>query len=393
MSARSDAAMAEIYRMCGPFHDPCANIQEPPPMELSTELIDDLGVGFLFPTYAGGPMRTRRNNEVKYNPTRTMQARNVAHMAPSKQGTKRKEYPEDKENIQNVQLDIEREERRPVKRVKSTHNANPQRSDAKTYKEVVYNSHQQQPSDSQLREYLSGYGYGRTLGRPAPQGSHAPRHAMVEDVNPYNGGVLHGEQIGGVMGRYPNQVSEPYQPQHYPPTLSRTTFPDRQPREPVASPYIPASTQRQGCLGNPSSIPDSRVSAVTSPHGDVQNAQATKPQFYNTSSGHVHQQQAMAHSSPKASHEQHREPRAHNGNPRYHPYAKSRRGSAQSIEAPQMQQLSGGSSVQPVGTAAAQVDKPSIPDIAPASSEQDSPPNPVPNIQWDPEWDKFLEGI
>lgn len=400
MSARSDAAMAEIYRMCEPFLDPCTNIQVPPPMEVSTELIDDLGVGFLFPTYASNPTRATGNNEVKRNPMRTMQARNVAHMAPSKQGTKRKEYPEDNENFQHVQFDAERQERRPIKKVKSVHNANPQRSDRQLNKDAAKNSQQQQPFDSQLREYLSGYGYRRTSGGPAPQSSQAPRHAIVEDVDTYNGGVLYGEQIGGIMGRYPNQVSEPYQPQHYPSTLSRTTFPDRQPpREPLASPHITAPTRRQGFLDNPSSVLAPGVSVHAFPYGDVQSGRAKEPQTYITSSApnvqDVQQrQQAMARPSPKADHVHHREPRAHNSyNVRYHPYAKSRRGIPQSIEAPQVQQLGGGSSVQPVGTTAAQVDKPSIPDIAPASLEQDSHPNPVLDFQWDPEWDRFLEEL
>lgn len=400
MSARSDAAMAEIYRMCRPFLDPCANIQEPPPMELSTELIDDLEVGFLFPTHAGGPTRARRNNETKPNPTRTMQPRNVAQMAPKRQGTKRKEYPEDKENFQNVQFDIEREERRPVKRVKSVQNANPQRIDTELNKDAGKKSHQKQSPDSQLREYLSGYGYGRTLGRPAPQGSRAPRHAMVEDITPYNGGVLYGKQFGEMMGRYPNQVSKPYQPQRYPSTLSRTTFPDPQPpREPVASPYIPTSTGRQGVLDHYSFVIDPGVSSVTSPHGDVQNSQAMEPHSYKRSSApnkqDVYQQrQAMAQSSPRADRGHHREPRAHNSNDlRYHPYAKSRRDITQSKETPQIQQLGGESSAQPVGTAAAQVDQSSVPDVAPATLEHVSPLSRVPDFQWNPEWDSFLEEL
>lgn len=397
MSAKSDAAMAEIIRMCEPFLDPCADIQEPPPMELSTELIDDLGVGFLFPTHAGGPTRARRNIEAKRSPTRAMQPRNVAHMAPSKQGTKRKEYPEDNENFQHVQLDAERQECRPVKRVKSVHNANPQRSDTQVNKDAAKNSHQQPPSDSQLRKYLSGYGYGRTLGRSAPLSSQAPRHTLVEDVDTYNGGVSYKEQTGGLMGMNPDQVSDPYQPQHYSSTLSRTTFPSRQPpREPVASPYIPISTVRQGFLDHHSSVVDPGVSAVTSPHSDVQSGQAVEPHPYTRSSApnaqDVHQQQqAMAQPSPNANRGHHREPRAHISNLRYYPYTKSRRGIAQSIEASQMQQLSGESSVQPVRIAAARVDKSSNPDVAPTSLEEEAPSSPVPNSQWDQEWDSFLE--
>ena len=180
MSAKSDKAMAEIYRMCEPFLDPCAGFQDSAPMELSAELIDDLGIGFLFPKHAGRQMRERRNQSAMPNPARTMQAGDMAQLVPRKQGTKRQEFLEDDGNFRRVQLDVERQERRPVKRVKSVHGVNSQGSDRKAHQETAHNSQQQ------LGNYHPGYSRGWTFGGPTMHYAQPSQHALVEDVDPHN---------------------------------------------------------------------------------------------------------------------------------------------------------------------------------------------------------------
>ena len=45
MDAESERAMAEILSICEPFIDPCAGLPGPPPIVLSAELVESLGMG------------------------------------------------------------------------------------------------------------------------------------------------------------------------------------------------------------------------------------------------------------------------------------------------------------------------------------------------------------
>ena len=139
MSAKSDKAMAEIYWLCEPFLGPSTNLQGQPFMDLSAELIDDLGIGFMFPGQASGKVQEKISGNVMPIQGRATQDPNVARPVLKKQGTKRKgSREEDTENFQDVQLDVEKQARRPVKRVKSVHSANSQSNNGELYQDAAY---------------------------------------------------------------------------------------------------------------------------------------------------------------------------------------------------------------------------------------------------------------
>ena len=187
MSARSDEAIAEIYRMCEPFLDPCSDLQGPPPMDLSAELIDDFGIGFMFPSPASGQMREKGSKEAIRSPAQARPPRNVAEqraVVPKKQGTKRKDYEseEDNESYQD-----ERQERRPVKRVRSARSAKTQHTNGGLYQGAVHNFQQQPPFAPQSGNYQTPYTHGQSFGWPAPQGARPAQYASVENANLYTG--------------------------------------------------------------------------------------------------------------------------------------------------------------------------------------------------------------
>ena len=160
MSARSDQAMTEIYRMCEPFLDPCSDMEDQRPLDLSAELIDELGIGFLFPNRGGRMTQRRRNEDAILNPARTMQARNVEQRGPSllskEQGTKRKDLHDGVEPFQHVQLDVERQERRSVKQIKSVHKADFQPNDRPLHSDTAVNFQQQPHFAPGSRYHRSG---------------------------------------------------------------------------------------------------------------------------------------------------------------------------------------------------------------------------------------------
>ena len=228
MSAKSEKAMAEIYWLCEPFLGPSTDLQGPPPMDLSAELIDDLGMGFMFPSRAGGKVQEKRRETAMPNGVGTMQVRNVAQPVQNKQGTKRKEHYDDGENFQGDQLNVEKQERRAVKRVKSVHGTNSHNNSGELYRDAAYNFQPQQHFAPQVGNYQSGYIYGQTFVGPAMQGDQPPQHASVEDADPGAVGNSYEEQDRGIIEQYPNLIFEPYPAQHDPSATSTKTFPDRQ---------------------------------------------------------------------------------------------------------------------------------------------------------------------
>ena len=240
-TARFDEAMAEIRWLCEPFVDFGSNFSEQPPMDLSAELIEELGISVLFPTRDGG--KGQRNEDAMPNPVQTMPAWNGAQQTPmlsKNRGTKRKESGDDQEDFQQVQLDVERQGHRPIKRVKSVHTANLQNNTA-FYPDAAYNSQQQQHFAPQ---YQSGFGPGQPFGGPPLQGG---RHDSVEWANPLVEDVLperNWDLLPQSFIQAINQVNEPIQPQQHTPTPFGTSFSDPwAPHQPcVASPYIPTYT-------------------------------------------------------------------------------------------------------------------------------------------------------
>ncbi len=238
-NARFDEAMAEIRWLCEPFVDFGSNFSEPPPMDLSAEVIEELGICFLFPTQEGG--NEQRNEDAMPNPAQTMPAWNGAQQTtpmPSKnRGTKRKGSGDDQEDFQRVQLDVERQAHRRIKRVKSVHTANLPNNNTV----AASNIQQQQHFTPQ---YQSGYSPGQIFVGPALQGG---RQASVDSANHHSEDVLPEQNWDLLPQNFIqaiNQVNEPLQPQQDPPTPFGTSFPDPwAPHQPsVVPPYIPTYT-------------------------------------------------------------------------------------------------------------------------------------------------------
>ncbi len=241
-NARFDEAMAEIRWLCEPFVDLDSDFSEPPPMDLSAELIEELGISFLFPTQESG--KGQRNEGAMPNPAQTMPAWNSAQQTPmpsKNRGTKRKGSGDDQEGFQQVQLDVERQAHRPIKRVKSVHTANLPNNSTAFYPDAASNIQRQQRFAPQ---YQSGYGPGQSFGGPALQGGRLP---PVEPANHHRDDVLP-EQNWDLLPRNfiqaINQVNEPLQPRQHTPRPLGTSLPDPwAPHQPsVASPYVPTYT-------------------------------------------------------------------------------------------------------------------------------------------------------
>ena len=188
MSAKSDKAMAEIHWMCEPFLGTGSDLQGPPPMDLSSELIEDLGMSFMFPTPGHGKAREEENPHARPSTEQTEEARDsvqrITPMLPEKQNKKRKELEDEDENFQQVQLDVERKEQRPIKRVKSVHHATFQNSDTETL------NVQQQHFPPQLDDHQLKYSPGQGSGEPFPQEIEAPQ------VENYQFGFSQGQVFG-----------------------------------------------------------------------------------------------------------------------------------------------------------------------------------------------------
>ena len=206
MSANSAEAMTEILQTCEPFLGPCSNLQDPPPMDLSAELIKDLGMGSMF---------SCQNMAQRTTP-----------MLLEKRGTKRKE----RDDGNHVQLDVESQGRRPIKRVRSAPDAN-------------FQFH-----NDPFADYQSGYSYGQVFGGPALQ---CP---PVQEANSYTSAPYE-EQYGGMGVQQWDQITEPNYIQQYSPALLETTFPDS--LSSADSPYCSAALLE-------TAFPDSLPSADSS---------------------------------------------------------------------------------------------------------------------------------
>ena len=415
MSAKSDEAMAEILRISKPFLETGSSIQDPSPMALSPALIEELGLGFLFPQQAGGELQEDWNKDKMPKPAQTMQAgkqraptlsekqrgkrkecddgnehfqdvqldvekherrprkqvKSVHHAMPNpalkmqagivvqqrtpmlsgKQGTKRKEYDDGNEYFQDVQIDVEKHERRPKKQVKSVHHATLRNNNEAQYHEKTYIHHPQQhytPSTNNHAQhhdttYISQpqqhytpptgaseveYSHGKAFGGPALQvapSARSPWSASVEDANPYE------EQSRTMIGQNFNQITRPLNPQQYTARPLEAEFPTLEPS--VGPAYIPtpmpaAQPSEYQLLGFPPSGP-----AQTSSYGNMQAGQTVwhpspmPPQMQNWQP--LNPQLAATHPRSRANGGQGREPLGMIGNNHgYHPYATSKNGNA-----------------------------------------------------------------
>ena len=244
MSVESDEAMAEIHRICEPFLDPCSSIQGPPPMDLSREFIEELGLGFLFPAQAGEDVRGKESENAMPIAAQTMQARNVAPkrtpMHSGKQGTKRKDHDDADENFQHIQLDVEKQERRPRKQVKSVHHPNFQNKSGASYHDAANNFQQRQHFTPSTREAQVGYTHEKALGGPCLPIAPPARpswSATVGDADTYTGDEPHEERNGSMIGQDFNQIMQPPSPQQ---TLATPFGANLSGLEPSVGPaYIP----------------------------------------------------------------------------------------------------------------------------------------------------------
>ena len=345
ISRRSKEAMKEIRRIAEPFLGSNPDLQGPPPMELSPELIKTMGLDRLdrmVQKIGGGEMREQGKRPT---PAQTMPAQNVAPQAtptlPINRGVKRKEHDGEDNNFQHVQLDVEKQDSRPKKQVKSVQHANLQNGNVALYHDAAYNAHQQDfsaPTGGLQPEYRYGPGFGGS----ALQGA----QTYWDASNMSNGGGPSEEQDMFFNGDQFNQSGGPSYPQSYPPASLRTNWSEHQPlRQPyVASPYV----------STPTAVP---------------NAQP------------VDHQSTTGQRRSRADRGSRREMLEHTSNtPRFHPYANSRRGNAQSTEIPQVQQLDGGDQLQPAWSPVAQVEDPCVPDMIPSSSDDNPSSNDVPDL-------------
>ena len=387
MSAKSDKAMAEMYWICEPFLDSSSSHQDQPPMDLSAELIDYLGGGFSFPNQSG--------DRVREEGTRPMLSQ--------KKGTKRKERyesnkdDEDYGNCQQVQLDVERQASRPVKRVKSVHHSSSPINSGAIHHSTANSFKQQVPFNPQLGNDQFGYSQGQKFLGPVPQEAQPPQYASVKDLDPYTGGRLLEEDNGSMKRQYEGHASELYWPQHDPWTSSWKMFPDIQrPHEIVASPYLATSGVGEGIHDYLSLLQDPEASADTFSHGDCQVGEALEHPSFGTSStpstiyvGAVSQQCEIVQARSRADREYYKEfPEWTSSSHQHHPYTNPEMGIAKSREERQMQQLGGEHPVQP--NEEAQVDDLYISDAAPALLDDASLVDPFPDVPLDPLFRDFI---
>lgn len=192
MSARSEEAMAEISSICEPFLETNSGIQSAPSNNLSPALMEELGLGYLFAERAKGQLPENWSEVNTPTLAQTIQAGNLAHPNPpilsGKQGTKRKEFDDENEDYHHVQLDVEKQERRPRKQVKSVHHANVPSNRREPYHDATYNSQQQYRLATSSGDARVGKSRGTAFSGPALQAAPPAQpqgFASVEDVDPY----------------------------------------------------------------------------------------------------------------------------------------------------------------------------------------------------------------
>ena len=393
-STKFDEAMAKIHGICEPFFDPGCDLQGPPPMDLSAELINEMGLDVMFPTQTGVKVRRKGNGNARSDSAQTTAARNLAEqntpMLPKKQGTKRKECNDSNEDFQHVKLDVEKQERRPRKQVKSIHHANFQNDNGPLYHDAAYNFQQQQYVTPPNGGFQLGYEYGPGLGGPATQDAQPQSGALVEDANSCTDGDPFEVRNEAIIGQYPNQIIESSNPQKYPAPPLKKSFPDRQPS--IYSPYQSVPTAR---------AQSSELQSLNiQPHG--------LEEFF--SQGNTQPGQSSRHPPPVSSPMPNAQPpsrqipanrprsradRGHdreplgqtNNNYRYHPYADARKGNRQRIEAPQAHQINTENQLQPTSPPVAQSGEDYHPEMTPGPLEHVQLQNTLPDAPLDPNVD------
>lgn len=397
-STKSEEAMKEIHRICEPFLGPDLNLRSPPPMDLSAAVIKEMGLDFKSQKQAAGEVRGKGKQDARPNPVqiRPNMAPEATPMPPNNQGTKRKEYDDDNEDFQHVQLDVEKQGSRPRKQVKLVHHANFQNGNGALYHNAAYNSQHQQYFAPRPGGLQSGYGYGQGFGGPTVQGARPHWGASVEDANTYNGGGPFEEQDGGIIGQQLNQTIEPFHSQSHPATHSGKAFSNRQ--SSVGSPYIPVSTARaQPSDFQPLSFQPGGPSEK-SYYGNIQASQTLKGP--PTISPAMPNAQPPSRQSPGTQFEPRADGRNNRGplrqtskNHRYNPYASSSKGNGQSMEIPQMHQPDGRDQLQTAWTPVAQAEEPYNPETIPSSSDNNPSPNGVPAFPQFLDLDNIFEYI
>lgn len=389
MSAKSDEAMAEIHRICEPLLGPCSTIEDPPPMALSPALIEELGLGFLFPLQADGELQGNWNEDKMPTPAQTMQAGNVAQRPPpvlsGKQGTKRKEYDIDgNEYFQDVQLDVEKQARRSRKQVKSVHHATLQNNNQAQYHDTNYIYHPQQHYTPLTGASGVEYSHGKAFGGPALQvapPARPPWFASVEDADPYE------EQSRTMIGQNFSQINRPFNPKQYTTRPLGAEFPTLQPS--VGPAYIPPPAPAAPPSGfQPLGFLLSGPTG-TSSQDNMQASQKRRRRAPLSSSVPIEQPQSHQPTAtlqrPRVDRGHGREPLGNMGNShRYHPYANPGRGNAQSIEASQAQQLDDENQYQPIWTTATSADYQYIPEQPFSPLAHTQPPTRIPKFPLDP---------
>ena len=390
-STKFDEAMAEIHGICEPFLDLGSDLHGPPPMDLSVELINEMGLDVMFPTQPGVKVRRKGNGNARPNSAQTTPVRNLAEqntpMLPKKQGTKRKECNDSNEDFQHVQLDVEKQERRPRKQVKSVHHTNFQKNSGALYHDDAFNTQQQQHFDPQYKYYQSGFPQEQALGGPVLQGG---KYASIDDADQYTGGGRFEEQIRGMIGQHFNQNIEPSHHHIYPANPFRETFLDRQPS--VDSPYQPVPTARaqasnlQALNIQPHGVEEHFSQGNMQPGQTLRHPPPMSSPMPNAQSPSRQIPENRPRSRADRGHD--REPQGQTNNKyRYHPYANSRKGSGQRMEAPQAHQINSENQLQSAEISEAQVEENYHPHMAPGPLEHVQLQNTLPDAPLDPNVD------
>lgn len=218
MAGKTDEAMAELEQVYESFRNPHFVLQGSPTVDLSAESTNSSG--FMFPNQA------RRNSEnAMPNPERTGQDQaGTTPVNSERQRTKRKARDDEVESFQHGQLDFERQEPRPPKRVKSVQVVH----SGVHHHDTEYSFQRQPQVFPQPGGYQPSYSQKQNCGQPA-------QHAFIEDEDLYNDSGSYQLQNAGTMRQYPNAVSATHQTQHYPPASFGVTFPDE--KQCTGSPY------------------------------------------------------------------------------------------------------------------------------------------------------------
>ena len=267
-----------------------------------------------------------------------------------------------------------RRERRPIKQVKSVHNANFRRDNGELYHDVA-------PYHFQPQRYDHSQPHGYSLqsqirDESTMEGARLPQYSSIGDFDPKNSRNVYNEQIGGMIEQYPDQLAVP---------PFQSTFPNcQQPLETVASPYLPTSTAKEGALGyEPPMLQPEDLEGNLS-YGEIQADPTLEAQYFGYSftpnAKYVCPQSTILQPTSGADHGYHG---GHTSwDPGFHPYAHTEIGNSQTMEPPQMQQHPGGSPLPPVSTAAIYSDDRYVPDMTPASLTYTSAPEYFPNDAW-----------